>query len=130
MKENYIVKGIGGFYYVRTPEGVVECKARGIFRKKGITPVAGDWVRLAEEKGSFEMCIRDRIRPPQASNTSTSRVVCRPRPSFWLIWPVRWLKSGATAFSRVDLPTPELPQKAQKCPWMRWRTCSTPAPVW
>ena len=27
----YITKGIGGFYYVKTPDGVVECKARGIF---------------------------------------------------------------------------------------------------
>lgn len=38
----YITKGIGGFYYVKTPDGIVECKARGIFRKRGITPVAGD----------------------------------------------------------------------------------------
>ena len=38
----YITKGIGGFYYVKTPDGIVECKARGIFRKRGITPVAGE----------------------------------------------------------------------------------------
>ena len=36
----YIVKGIGGFYYVKTPDGIVECKPRGIFRKQKITPVA------------------------------------------------------------------------------------------
>ena len=30
----YIVKGIGGFYYVKTPDGIVECKPRGIFRKQ------------------------------------------------------------------------------------------------
>ena len=40
----YIVKGIGGFYYVKTAEGIVECKPRGIFRKQKITPVAGDEV--------------------------------------------------------------------------------------
>ena len=28
----YIVKGIGGFYYVKTSEGVVECKPRGSSR--------------------------------------------------------------------------------------------------
>ena len=39
---NYITKGIGGFYYVKTPDGIKECKARGIFRKSGIKPVAGD----------------------------------------------------------------------------------------
>ena len=38
----YITKGIGGFYYVKTSEGIVECKPRGIFRKQKITPVAGD----------------------------------------------------------------------------------------
>ena len=38
---NYITKGIGGFYYVKTPDGIKECKARGIFRKSGIKPVAG-----------------------------------------------------------------------------------------
>ena len=37
----YITKGVGGFYYVRTENGIAECRARGIFRKRGITPVAG-----------------------------------------------------------------------------------------
>ena len=41
---NYITKGIGGFYYVKTETGIVECRARGIFRKRGIAPVAGDQV--------------------------------------------------------------------------------------
>ena len=50
----------------------------------------------------------------QISNISTSRVVWRPRPSFWLMEPVSRCNSGARAFSSVDLPTPELPQKAQR----------------
>ena len=49
--KGYIVKGIGGFYYVKTEEGVIECKPRGIFRKQKITPVAGDEVTL---ETSFE----------------------------------------------------------------------------
>ena len=32
-----IIKGIGGFYYVETQQGLYECRARGIFRKKKIT---------------------------------------------------------------------------------------------
>ena len=28
-----IIRGIGGFYYVHTHQGVYECRARGIFRK-------------------------------------------------------------------------------------------------
>ena len=48
------MKGIGGFYYVKTPEGVVECKARGIFRKQKRSPVAGDEVALATENGAAD----------------------------------------------------------------------------
>lgn len=44
--EGRIIKGIAGFYYVQTQEGVLECKARGIFRKNKITPMVGDWVTV------------------------------------------------------------------------------------
>lgn len=66
----YIAKGIGGFYYVRTGDGVVECRARGIFRKRGITPVAGDEVRLAENEPMIEEILPRKnlfIRPPVAN---------------------------------------------------------------
>lgn len=68
----YIIKGIGGFYYVKTPEGVVECKARGVFRKRGITPVAGDDVTLETENGAAVIAqIAPRknvfVRPPVAN---------------------------------------------------------------
>lgn len=43
-----IVKGIAGFYYVRTEETVYECKARGIFKKDGIIPYVGDEVVIEE----------------------------------------------------------------------------------
>ena len=67
---NYITKGIGGFYYVRTPEGIVECKARGIFRKRGITPVAGDNVVLSADGTMIdEILLRKNVfvRPPVAN---------------------------------------------------------------
>ena len=67
---NYITKGIGGFYYVKTPDGIKECKARGIFRKSGIKPVAGDWVELSPD-GTVIDEIRPRknvfVRPPIAN---------------------------------------------------------------
>ena len=66
----YITKGIGGFYYVKTPDGIVECKARGIFRKRGISPVAGDIVTLSDD-GSMIDEIQPRknvfVRPPIAN---------------------------------------------------------------
>ena len=40
------MKGIGGFYYVRCGETIYECRARGVFRKKKITPLVGDFVRV------------------------------------------------------------------------------------
>lgn len=46
-----IIKALSGFYYVQTPETVVECKARGRFRKDGITPLVGDWVDVTVEQG-------------------------------------------------------------------------------
>ena len=70
--KGYIIKGIGGFYYVKTPEGVIECKPRGIFRKQKITPVAGDEVTLATENGASviaEIAPRKNVfvRPPVAN---------------------------------------------------------------
>lgn len=41
-----ILKGIGGFYYVDTTQGLVECKARGKFRKTIGKPIVGDLVEL------------------------------------------------------------------------------------
>ena len=68
----YITKGIGGFYYVKTSEGIVECKPRGIFRKQKITPVAGDVVTLETENGGAVIAdIAPRrnifVRPPMAN---------------------------------------------------------------
>ena len=66
----YITKGIGGFYYVRTPEGIVECKARGIFRKRGITPVAGDNVILSSDGTMIDEILPRKnvfVRPPVAN---------------------------------------------------------------
>ncbi len=41
-----IVKGIGGFYYVKTDDGIYECKARGVFKKNGIVPMVGDYAEI------------------------------------------------------------------------------------
>ncbi len=41
-----IIKGIAGFYYVDSPDGIFECKAKGIFRNKNIKPLVGDNVEF------------------------------------------------------------------------------------
>ncbi len=37
-----IQKALSGFYYVDTGEEVQTCRARGKFRKEGISPLVGD----------------------------------------------------------------------------------------
>ena len=48
LSEGMIVKGVGGFYEVWLPETgeLVTCKARGVFRREGLVPLAGDRVRI------------------------------------------------------------------------------------
>lgn len=46
-----IMKALSGFYYVQTDTCMIECKARGRFRKEGITPLVGDLVEITKERG-------------------------------------------------------------------------------
>jgi len=39
-----ICKALSGFYSVETPEGTLTCRARGKFRKTGVSPLVGDRV--------------------------------------------------------------------------------------
>lgn len=46
-----IMKSLSGFYYVQTDDQLIECRARGRFRKEGISPLVGDWVNVSVEHG-------------------------------------------------------------------------------
>ena len=75
MLNGQIIKGIGGFYYVDTENGLYECRARGIFRKQKITPLVGDRVSIGvvdeETKKGVVETIESRdtelVRPPIAN---------------------------------------------------------------
>lgn len=73
MSTGIILKGIGGFYYVETAERIVECRARGIFRKNSVKPLPGDYVEideLADGSGSVTKILTRKnsfIRPPIAN---------------------------------------------------------------
>ena len=42
-----IIKGIAGFYYIHDGhDKVYDCKAKGVFRNRGIKPVVGDNVEF------------------------------------------------------------------------------------
>lgn len=84
-----IIKGIGGFYYVKSEGKVHECKARGVLRKEKITPMIGDRVELNED-GSIEK-IHPRttalIRPPVANIDTLILVTAAaaPEPNLFLL---------------------------------------------
>lgn len=46
-----IQKALSGFYYVDAGGAVLRCRARGKFRKEGISPLVGDWVEVRELGG-------------------------------------------------------------------------------
>ena len=50
--EGFIIKATAGFYYVQCGGRVLQCRARGIFRKEGISPLVGDRVRVSAPVGS------------------------------------------------------------------------------
>lgn len=49
--EGRIVRSLSGFYDVQTTEGLVTCRARGILRKEGNSPLTGDLVEITVERG-------------------------------------------------------------------------------
>ena len=48
MMTGRIQKALSGFYYVDTGAEIVTCRARGKFRKEGLSPLVGDRVELRE----------------------------------------------------------------------------------
>lgn len=49
--EGRIVRSLSGFYDVQTGDGLVTCRARGILRKEGNSPLTGDLVEITVERG-------------------------------------------------------------------------------
>lgn len=88
-----IVKGIGGFYYVEAADQIYTCKARGVFRKKGMTPFVGDRVEISvnpDGTGLIESILPRKnflTRPPVANIDQVIVVtsVCDPSPNPLLI---------------------------------------------
>ncbi len=89
MKESLygrILKGIGGFYYVDTEEGVITCRARGKLRKLGITPCVGDFAKVqlqCDGSGSVtEIAERKNClaRPPIANIDSMAIIASKAAP--------------------------------------------------
>ena len=87
-----IIKGIGGFYYVEADGEIYECKAKGILRKKRVTPLAGDFalISVKENENTVDDILPRKnslVRPPLANIDVLGIVVstCSPNPNFQVI---------------------------------------------
>lgn len=90
-----IIKGIAGFYYVYTAKGLIECKAKGIFRKDKIKPLVGDNVEidLTDENEKTGNIIRilprgNALIRPASANIDQALVIfaiVKPDPNYNLL---------------------------------------------
>lgn len=94
MIEGRIIKAIAGFYYVKTSQGVIQSRARGVFRDDNITPLVGDLVKIKisdEDNTGYVFEIADRktklLRPPVANITQAVIVMSVKNPDIntWLL---------------------------------------------
>ena len=87
-----IIKGVGGFYYVHTPEGTYTCKAKGTFRFDRMRPLVGDIVDMdvvpGEDMVGNITAIRDRkntLIRPNVANVDQALIIfslTSPDPNF------------------------------------------------
>ena len=73
MSRGRIEKALSGFYYVNTGSEVLQCRARGKFRRDGMSPLVGDWVEVRELGGGegFVEAVEERknvFSRPSAAN--------------------------------------------------------------
>lgn len=91
-----IIRGIGGFYYVQTGGlGVLECKAKGIFRNLKVKPLVGDDVEVdvlsgEERLGNIREIIprKNQLLRPAVANVDQAVVIFAssyPRPNLNLL---------------------------------------------
>lgn len=73
MANGRIIKALSGFYYVQTSDGIYQCKGRGVFRNKKISPLVGDFVSFSADNPDegYIQDIKPRenelVRPPIAN---------------------------------------------------------------
>lgn len=91
-----IIRGIAGFYYVHVPEmGVLECKAKGIFRKNKLKPLVGDLVEVSvldeeNKKGNIDEVLerKNELIRPAVANIDQALVIFaikKPEPNLNLL---------------------------------------------
>ncbi len=124
-----IIKGIAGFYYVHTTIGLVECKAKGIFRKEQIKPLVGDKVviEITDEenlKGNITEILprKNTLIRPASANIDQALVIfaiVKPDPNYnlldrFLITMEQQNLPAIICFNKKDIATEEEREELKK----------------
>ena len=88
-----IIRSVGGIYRTETADGLLDCRARGIFRNKSVSPAVGDNVCVITDDNAEPVIdsIGERrnylVRPPLANLDMILFVVssCEPAPNAYII---------------------------------------------
>ncbi|OEF99079.1 ribosome small subunit-dependent GTPase A [Vulcanibacillus modesticaldus] len=80
MPEGQIIRALSSFYYVKSENNIWECKARGVFKKRKLTPVVGDYVvfeKVDDNKGLITEIKprKNELIRPQISNVDQAILV-------------------------------------------------------
>lgn len=139
-KQGTIIKATGGFYYVKCGTELIECRARGIFRKEGISPLCGDTVTISvrqvsgekaasgkgdKTEGTIEQIAERRnflLRPPVANLDQLLIVVSvsDPEPNLFVIDKLTAIAEikkiePVIVISKADLSDDGLPERLCAC---------------
>lgn len=88
MAKGQIRKALSGFYYIEQDGELIQCRARGIFRNRGQSPLVGDFVEFSKEgesDGSVEKIYprhNELVRPPIANVDQAILVFSAKEPDF------------------------------------------------
>ncbi|WP_026689949.1 ribosome small subunit-dependent GTPase A [Alteribacter aurantiacus] len=88
MAEGRIIKALSGFYYVENENGIFQCRGRGNFRKRKITPLVGDRVEFEAENKTdgYVLEVHERenqlVRPPISNVEQAVLVFSTQEPDF------------------------------------------------
>lgn len=90
-----IIKGIAGFYYIETEQGLYECKAKGAFRNQKKKPLVGDNVDISiqdeeNKKGNIQDILprKNQLIRPAVANVDQAVVIfaaASPAPNLNLL---------------------------------------------
>ncbi|MCI8408985.1 MAG: ribosome small subunit-dependent GTPase A [Lachnospiraceae bacterium] len=124
-----IIKGIAGFYYIETEQGLYECKAKGAFRNQKKKPLVGDNVDISiqdeeNKKGNIQEIFprKNQLVRPTVANVDQAVVIfaaASPAPNLnlldrFLISMELYNVETIICFNKSDLVTEEEKDRFRK----------------